>query len=80
MSFFITFFTFLDRGGLGWVQNGESGNDIEYVQITVGAGSTYRPLARGSNYAVTPTNGTSMYGGYTQLAIVDLETQVTNYF
>ena len=57
-------------------QEGGSAEDIEVVQVVVGAGSTYRPIARGSHYAVTPSNGTSPYGGYTDLAIIDLETQV----
>lgn len=57
-------------------QAGGDGSDIEVVQIVLGPGALYRPVARGSHYAVTPTNGQDDYGGYTAVAIVDLETQV----
>lgn len=50
--------------------------DVTVTYIPVGAGATYRPLARGADFAATVTNGTSPYGGYTGVAIVDLVDQV----
>lgn len=57
-------------------QAGETGEDIAVVQIVVGKGAKYRPLARGSHYAITPTGANSTYGDYSSVAIIDLETQV----
>lgn len=57
-------------------QAGGSADDIEVVQIVVGAGAKHRPVARGSHYAMTPSHDTAGVGGYTQVAIIDLDTQV----
>lgn len=72
-------FCFVFRGGGGcWglEQAGETGADVGYEQIVIGAGAAYRPVARGSKYAITPTGGTEEYGGYTGVAVIDLEKQV----
>lgn len=63
-------------GSWGLEQAGESGEDISFVQIVIGPGARYRPIARGSKYAITPTGGTHTYGGYTGVAVIDLEKQV----
>lgn len=57
-------------------QEGGSAEDIEVVQIVVGTGSNHRPIARGSHYAMTASNVNSASDSFTQVAIIDLETQV----
>lgn len=53
-----------------------SEEDIEVDEIAAGAGAHNRPIARGSHYVMTPSDATSTDGDYTQVAIIDLDTQV----
>jgi hypothetical protein len=48
-------------------------NVIQYVKL--GAGNTYRPMKRGNDYIVTPTNYDSTLKRYTHLAIVNARTR-----
>ena len=50
-----------------------SKNVVQYVKL--GAGNMYRPVERGSDYTVTPTNYDSTLKRYTQLAIVNARTR-----
>lgn len=44
--------------------------------LELGRGERYRPVVRGSDYAVIPGKATSTDEGYTYVSVVDLETQV----
>ena len=48
-------------------------NVVQYVKL--GAGNMYRPVERGNDYIVTPTNYDSTLKRYTQLAIVNARTR-----
>ena len=48
-------------------------NVIQYVKL--GAGNTYRPMKRGNDYIVTPTNYDATLKRYTHLAIVNARTR-----
>lgn len=55
---------------------GETQPDINVVYIECGAGAKYRPVMRGAYYAATPMGAVSEYGGYTGVALVNLQDQV----
>ena len=48
-------------------------NVVQYVKL--GAGALYRPMKRGNDYIVTPTNYDATLKRYTQLAIVNARTR-----
>jgi hypothetical protein len=56
--------------------NGEEAEvPVRYAEL--GAGAKYRPIARGADFIATPSGATSEYGGYTELAIVNLRDEST---
>ena len=53
-----------------------TGTGVTPLYIPIGAGAKHRPVSRGSHYAMTPSGATTEDGGYTEVALIDLETQV----